>query len=112
LLLPILLVILLAVVQVGVIARERLLLSQAARAGVREAAITESEDSIREAAERAAPGLDPGRLELMVARTGGRGTPVTISAAYEVPVASILAGWLLPASVSLKVDAAARQEFG
>jgi hypothetical protein len=37
---------------------------------------------------------------------------VTISAAYEVPVASILAGWLLPASVSLKVDAAARQEFG
>jgi Flp pilus assembly protein TadG len=112
LLLPILLVILLAVAQVGVIARDRLLLSQAARAGAREAAITESEDEIRQAALRAAPGLASDRLELAVARDGGRGTPVTVSAAYEVPVASILAGWLLPATVSLDVDAAARQEFG
>lgn len=112
LLMPILLVLLLALVQVGVIAHDRLLLSQAARAGAREAAITESESSIRDAAIRAAPGLDPERLELDVAREGGRGSPVTVSVSYEVPVAAVLAGWLLPASVSLDVDAAARQEFG
>jgi Flp pilus assembly protein TadG len=112
LLLPILLMVLVAVVQVGVIARDRLLLSQAARAGAREAAITDSADAIRDAAVRAAPGLDADRLGLEVAREGGRGSPVNVSASYEVPVASVLAGWLLPATVSLDVEAAARQEFG
>lgn len=112
LLLPILLVVLLAAVQVAVVARDRLLLSQAARAGAREAAITESETAVRDAATQAAPGLDPDRLELEIAREGGRGSPVIVSVSYEVPVAAVLAGWLLPATVSLDVQAASRQEFG
>jgi Flp pilus assembly protein TadG len=112
LLLPILLMLLLALVQVGVLARDRLLLAQAARAGAREAAIQESEPAIRDAALAAGAGLDPTRLRLEIQRVGERGDPVTVSLGYDVPVAGVLAGWLLPATVTLTTSATARQEFG
>jgi len=112
LLLPILLLLLLALVQVGALARDRLLLSQASRAGAREAAITDSESAIVQSATRAAPGLDPARLRITVERAGARGAPVTVSAAYDVPIAAPLAGWLLPESVTLDDSATTRQEFG
>jgi Flp pilus assembly protein TadG len=112
LLLPVLLILLLALVQVGVLARDRLLLAQAARVGAREAAIQESEPAIRDAAVAAGAGLDPARLRLEIERTGERGDPVTVSLGYEVPVAGVLAGWLLPATVTLTTSATARQEFG
>jgi Flp pilus assembly protein TadG len=112
LLLPILLVLLLALVQVGALARDRLLLAQASRAAARQAAIAESESDIVEAATGAAPGLDPARLRLTVSRTGPRGSPVTVALGYEVPVAAVLSGWLLPPVVTLDTSATARQEFG
>lgn len=111
-LLPILLLVLLALVQVGVLARDRLSLAQAARAGVREAAITESESDVLEAAVGAGAGLDPDRIRLTIARAGLRGSPVTVSISYDVPVAAALAGWLLPSVVTLDAVATARQEFG
>lgn len=112
LLLPILLLLLLALVQIGVLARDRLLLSQAARAGAREAAITPDEPAVHDAAVRAAPGLDPARLGLEVEWAGERGSPVTVRAVYEVPVAAALTGWLLPDTVTLNAEATTRQEFG
>ncbi|MGZ5292109.1 MAG: TadE/TadG family type IV pilus assembly protein [Actinomycetota bacterium] len=112
LLLPILLLLVLALVQVGVLARDRLLLAQASRAGAREAAITDSVSAVVESATLAAPGLDPARLRITVERAGARGAPVTVSAAYDVPIAGVLAGWLLPESVTLDATATTRQEFG
>jgi Flp pilus assembly protein TadG len=112
LLLPILLLVLLAVVQVGVLTNDRLLLAQAARAGAREAAVQEDEVAVREAATAAGAGLDPERLRLEVARTGARGSPVSVSLSYDVPIAGVLAGWLLPATVTISTNATARQEFG
>jgi len=112
LLLPVLFLVLLAVVQVGAIGRDRLLLSQAARAGVREAAVQDSDDAVVLAALSGGPGLDPARLRIAVARTGARGSPVTVSLEYEVIVAGALAGWLFSDSVTLRADATARQEFG
>ncbi|MEX0743340.1 MAG: TadE/TadG family type IV pilus assembly protein [Actinomycetota bacterium] len=112
LLLPILLLLLLAVVQVGVLASDRLLLAQAARAGAREAAIQESDEGVREAATTAGAGLDPERLRLEVTRTGSRGSPVTVSLSYDVRIVGVLAGWLLPATVTISTAATARQEFG
>jgi hypothetical protein len=47
-----------------------------------------------------------------VIRTGERGSPVTVSVAYDVLVSGILSGWLLPATVTLDDEATARQEFG
>jgi Flp pilus assembly protein TadG len=112
LLLPVLLLLLLAVVQVGVLASDRLLLAQAARAGAREAAIQEFDEAVREAATSAGAGLDPERLRLEVSRAGSRGSPVTVSLSYDVPIVGVLAGWLLPATVTISTAATARQEFG
>jgi hypothetical protein len=50
-------------------------------------------------------------LSVDIVWSGDRGAPVTVSVAYEAPVASLLAGWLLPASVSLSASATMRQEF-
>ena len=111
LLLPILLMVLLALVQVGAVARDQLLLTQASRAGAREAAVVGSVDAVREAVHSAGAGLDLDRVSIKVAWSGERGLPVTVSLAYEVRVASPIAGWLLPETVTLRSSSTMRQEF-
>ena len=111
LLLPILLLLLLALVQVVVIARDSLVLTQASRAGAREAAVQGSRDAVEEAVRAAAVGLDPARVDVDATWSGARGAPVTVEVTYDAPVASLLAGWLLPESVSLRASATMRQEF-
>lgn len=111
LLLPILLLVLLALVQVGVLARDQLVLTQASRAGAREAAVTASVEAVREAVRLSATGLDADRVVVDVVWGGERGAPVAVSLVYEVPVASPLAGWLLPATVTLRSSSTMRREF-
>ena len=111
LLLPILLLLLLALVQVGVIARDSLVLTQASRAGAREAAVQGSRDAVEDAVRTAAVGLDPARIDVDATWSGTRGAPVTVEVTYDAPVASLLAGWLLPEIVSLRGSATMRQEF-
>jgi len=112
LLLPILFLVLLAAVQVGLLARDQLLLVQASRAGAREAAVTLDEARIREVALGSAPGLDPARFELGIVREGSQGSVVTVAVGYQAVVAAPLAGWLLPARVELTSTASMRQEVG
>ena len=112
LVLPMVLFVLLALVQVGVLAHDRLILTQASRAGAREAAVQSSDASVESAARAAAASLDPARLSVSIVRSGTRGSPVTVTLTYDAPTASVLAGWLLPASVALRADATMRQEFG
>ena len=111
LLLPILLLVLLALVQVGVVARDQLVLTQASRAGAREAAVDGSLEAVTEAVHLAAAGLDADRVVIDVAWGGERGEPVTVSLAYEVRTASPIAGWLLPESVTLRSSSTMRREF-
>ena len=110
LVLPILFLVLLAVVQVGVLARDQLLLTQAARAGAREAAVSLDDAAVREVAVGAAPSLDPDRLQLRVDRAGGLGSAVTVALGYEAPIAVPIARWLLPQAVALRATATMRQE--
>lgn len=112
LLLPVLFLVLLAAVQVGSLARDRLLLTQASRAGAREAAVTLDETLVREAALDSAPGLDPARVDLVVVREGSQGSVVTVAVGYRAQVAAPIAGWLLPATVHLTSTASMRQEVG
>ena len=58
LLLPIVLLLLLAFVQVGVLARDPLVLTQASRAGAREAAVQASSEAVEDAVRAAAVALD------------------------------------------------------
>jgi Flp pilus assembly protein TadG len=111
LVLPLVLLLLLALVQVGVLAHDRLILTQASRAGAREAAVDPSAAAVDEAIRNAAAGLDGDRLRVEIVRAGARGSPVTVSLTYEAPIAATLAGWLFPESVTLRVSATMRQEF-
>jgi hypothetical protein len=105
------LLLLLALVQIGVLAHDRLVLTQASRAGAREAAVDPSVAAVDEAIRAAADGLDGDRLRVEIVRAGARGSPVTVLLTYEAPVAATLAGWLFPESVTLRVSATMRQEF-
>jgi Flp pilus assembly protein TadG len=111
LVLPIMMVITLALVQVGLLARDQLVVVQAARAGAREAAVDPDEAAVRSAALAAGPGLDSDRLSLTVNRSGGLGDPVTVSVAYEAPISVPFVEWLFPPAASLDSSATMRQEF-
>src|ERR687891_813689 len=82
LVLPLILVVALALVQTGLLVRDRLLLEAAARAGARAPAVQDDPSAIRTEALAAAPSLEDAALELAIARTGARGEPVTISLRY------------------------------
>ena len=72
--LPLVLLVILALVQVGVFARDRVLVEAAARAGAR-AALADDPAAVAAAAQAAAPGLDPGALGVTTRaeRDAGRG---------------------------------------
>jgi hypothetical protein len=105
------LLLLLALLQIGVLAHDRLVLTHASRAGAREAAVDPSVAAVDEAVRNAAVGLDGDRLRVEIDRADVRGSPVTVSLTYEAPIAATLTGWLFPESVTLHVSATMRQEF-
>lgn len=112
LVLPLVLVVALALVQTGLLVRDRLLLEAAARAGARTAAVQEDLATIRSAALAAAPSLEEGAVELSVVREGVRGEPVTVSVRYAAAVLVPFVDWLFGDSVGMATSTTARQEFG
>lgn len=92
LLLPVAVLFVLAVVQVGVVVHERVMVTHAAREGARIAAVGGSDTEVRTGAARAS-GLDPTRLLVLVARRNGR-VEVTVSyfAVTDVPLVGRLIG--------------------
>ena len=111
LVLPLVLVIVLGLVQVGLVVRDRLLVEAAARAAARAAAVQEDPAQVDAAAAAAAPGLDAARISLTVGRGGARGDPVSVTLVYDDPFRVPFVTWLLGSGVTLRADAA-RQEFG
>ncbi|MGH2680374.1 MAG: TadE/TadG family type IV pilus assembly protein [Actinomycetota bacterium] len=112
LVLPLVLVVALALVQTGLLVRDRLLVESAARAGARAAAVQDDPSAIRSAALAAAPSLDDGAVDLDVTRAGVRGEPVTVSLRYAAAVRVPFVAWLFGDSVGMATSTAARQEFG
>ena len=112
LVLPLLLALTLALVQVGLLARDRLLVEAAARAGARAAAVDPSLDAVTSAALAAGPGLDAAATQVGMVRTGGRGTPVTVTVDVDDAIRVPFIGWLLGSSVHFHAEATDRQEFG
>ncbi|HSL10686.1 MAG TPA: TadE/TadG family type IV pilus assembly protein [Actinomycetota bacterium] len=112
LVLPLALVLVLGLVQVGIFARDRLLVEAAARAGARTAAVTEDLEAARAAAHAAAPALDEPHLTIDVVRVGTRGDPVSVHVTYVDPVRVPFVGWLIADGVTFSTTTVARQEFG
>ena len=111
LVLPLLLVVTLALVEVGLVVRDRLLVESSARAGARAAALSPDPGLIRGAVERAAPTLDGGALGVSVAREGGRGDPVTVTVTYGSAVRVPFIAWLMRGTIRMAASATDRQEF-
>lgn len=111
LLMPLLLVMCLALVQVGLLARDRLLTEAVARAGAREAAVQADEAAIRQVALAAGPGLDPDAVTIGVTREGSVGDPVTVQVGYAETIRVPFVDWLFGNTVSMSASATNRQEF-
>lgn len=109
LVLPLALLAALAVVQVGLLAKDALIVGQAAREGAREAAVTTDDGRARDAALRGG-GLPPDRTEVEVARAGSVGDPVTVTVRYRAPLVVPFVEWLFPGEVELRSSATMRQE--
>jgi hypothetical protein len=112
LVLPLVLVVALALVQTGLLVRDRLLLEAAGRGGGGAAAGPEDAAAIRSGALAAAPSLEDGAVELAVTRAGARGEPVTVSIRYLASVRVPFVDWLFGASIDMTTSTTARQEFG
>jgi Flp pilus assembly protein TadG len=108
LVLPVVVMIALAVIQVGVLLHEQLLVTAAAREAVRAAAVSTSDSDARRAAG-AIGHLDPGRLTVDVGREPGDGGPVRVRLTYTARTEVPMAGALLP-DIVLSASAAMRGE--
>jgi Flp pilus assembly protein TadG len=112
LVLPLALILVLGLVQVGVFARDRLLVEAAARAAARTAAVTDDAAAPRAAALAAAPALHEPNVSLDVVWSGVRGEPVSVHVTYVDPVRVPFVGWLIGDGVTFTTTTVARQEFG
>jgi Flp pilus assembly protein TadG len=98
LVLPLLVLLLLAIVQVTLVARDQILVVHAARAGAREAAVSETPAQAPAAARRAvleAGGLKSERTMTDMTRVGGSDT-VIVRVRFTAPTDVPLVGPLLP----------------
>jgi Flp pilus assembly protein TadG len=112
LVLPLVLVVVLGLVQVGLVVRDRLLVEAAARAGARAAALQDDAAAVATAALAAAPGLDPALARIETSRAGSRGDPVTVRVTYDEPFRVPLISWLVGTGVAMNAAGTERQEFG
>lgn len=111
LVLPLLVVLLLAVVQVVLVARDQILVVHAARAGSRQAAVDADAGAARRAVVDAGGGvLEAGRLDVELTPAGGRGPLVTATVRYASPTDVPLVGPLLP-DVPLRAAATMASEL-
>ena len=111
LVLPIVLTVVLALVQVGLLVRDRLLVESAVRSGARTAAVDPA--TMRSARPCCArPPLSTRRASsVSVARPGAQGEPVTVTLSYVDSVRVPFVAWLFPSGVTMRAEATDRQEF-
>jgi Flp pilus assembly protein TadG len=108
LVLPLVALLLLALVQAAVVARDQLLVAHAAREAVRAAAVDDDVDAARRAAEQAGP-LAAERLDVQVSGRAGVGSRVRVVVRYTVPTHLPLVGRavgdvVLTASATMRVE--------
>lgn len=112
LVLPLALLVALALVQVGLLSRDALVVAGAAREGAREAAVSVDQVRITEAALRGGGGLSASRTQVAVERSGEVGDPVTVRVTYRAPVVVPFVDWLFRDEVVVASEATMRQETG
>ncbi len=94
LLLPVVVLLGLALLQLGIVARDVVLVTHASREAARAAAVDPDPEAPREAAA-ASSGLDPDRLDVMVTGREGPGSRVRVAVVYRVATSVPLVGALI-----------------
>lgn len=108
LVLPLVVLLLLVVVQVGLVVRDQILVVHAAREAAREAAVDASPDAPRRAAA-ASSTLAGDRITVTVAGRGAAGSRVRVEVAYRAPTDVPLVGMAL-GNLTLRASATMRVE--
>jgi Flp pilus assembly protein TadG len=108
LVLPLVALVLLAVVQVGLLVRDQVLVVHAAREAAREAAVEPAPDAPRRAA-LAGSGLEGDRLQVDVSGRGAAGSRVRVEVRYRAPSRVPLVGAAV-GDVNLEATATMRVE--
>ena len=108
LVLPLVVMLLLAVVQLGLLVRDQILVVHAAREAVREAAVDPAADASRKAAV-ASSTLDEARITVTATGRGAAGSRVRVEVAYRAPTAVPLLGSAL-GDLTLRASATMRVE--
>ena len=107
--LPVIVVSMLAIVQVGLIGRDQVAVWHVAREAARAAAVSPNIGSVRTAAVEASPILDRGRLTVSLGGGSSSGDMATATVRYrsptEVPIVGRLIGDVdLDAEVTMRVE--------
>jgi Flp pilus assembly protein TadG len=108
LVLPLVALLLLALVQAAVVARDHVLVAHAAREGARAAAVDPDVEAVRRAVEQAGP-LAPERIAVEVTGRAEVGSRVRVAVSYSVPTRLPLIGRPL-GDVTLRSSATMRVE--
>jgi len=95
LLLPVVVVLLLAVLQLAIVARDVVLVTHASREAARAAAVDSDPEAARDAA-RGAGGLDPDRLSVSISGREGPGSRVRVTVRYTIATSVPIIGALVP----------------
>jgi Flp pilus assembly protein TadG len=108
LLLPVLVLLVLLVIQLGLFTRDQILVTHAAREGARASAVDDSADAVEKAVRSAGP-LDPRRLHVRISGRHGRGSRVTVTVTYDaetrVPLLRAIVGHVaLHAAATMRVE--------
>ncbi len=108
LLLPVVAAVLMAVVQVGLVVRDQVLVVHAAREAARAVAVDPSPAAAGDAAV-AATGLDPGRLQVTLGPQRAPGERVSVTVLYAAPTRVPLVGRLV-GDLRLRAEVTTRVE--
>lgn len=112
LVLPVLLLLVLGIVEFGRLYSDQLILQNAAREGVRVAAVGGSDSQVRDRVLASAPGLDPNALAVTVTRDTASKL-VTVSLQYPVTwLSGFMAGLAGGGTITLRASAAMSYAFG
>jgi len=105
---PFIVLLLLAIVQLGLVVRDEILTVHASREAARAGAVDPNPDAPRRAAVGSS-GLDPRRMSVSTTRRGAPGSTLSVTVRYSAPTEVPLVGAFLP-DVRLRAVAAIRVE--
>jgi hypothetical protein len=99
-----------AILQIGLLVKDQLVVQESARAGARQASVSTDDATVIQAAIDAAPSLATAQLEVTIDRAPGAGSAVTVVVTYHAQVTLPIVSWLFPSTVDLSSTATMRGE--